>query len=524
MQKSAPSFGRIAAMVLFALSCFGLVLFLWLAFGGPVPLKPKGYRVTASFAEAAQLATEADVRISGVPVGKVKSIEADTATGRSDVTFELDPKYAPLPDDAQAILRQKTLLGETYVELTPGTKSAPKLAEGARLAEGQVSETVELDEILRTFEPETREAFQVWMQSQAEAIDGHGRDINQALGNLGPFADDAAELVDILDRQEPAVQRLIRDTGVVFEALTERDGQLRDLIENSNRVFATTASRDRELQETFIALPTFERESRATVRRLDQFARETDPLVTQLRPAARELSPTLIELGELAPDLEAFFRESNQLIDASKAGFPAAERILEDLTPLLGQVDPALRELNPILDFIGLYKRELTSFFANTVAATQATTVANGQQLHYLRTTNPFNPENLAVYPRRLGTNRTNPYIKPNAFDKLRTGLESYETRQCGRPLPTLTNTPSPLGTPTLPELSLPVAVPPSPPWTEGVVDGLFSYTDQLFADIQRFGYSGVSGGTGPAPACVQQAPFTVQGETTQYPHVKPAG
>ena len=53
MQKSAPSFARIAAMVLFALSCFGLVLFLWLAFGGPVPLKPKGYRVTASFAEAA---------------------------------------------------------------------------------------------------------------------------------------------------------------------------------------------------------------------------------------------------------------------------------------------------------------------------------------------------------------------------------------------------------------------------------------------------------------------------------------
>ena len=52
-----------------------------------------------------------------------------------------------------------------------------------------------------------------------------------------------------------------------------------------------------------------------------------------------------------------------------------------------------------------------------TVAATQATTVANDQQLHYLRTTNPFNPENLAVYPRRLGTNRPNAYTKPNAFD-----------------------------------------------------------------------------------------------------------
>ena len=81
MQKSAPSFGRIAAMVVFTLSCFALVLFLWLAFGGPIPLKPKGYRVSASFAEASQLATEADVRISGVPVGKVKAIEPDARPG-----------------------------------------------------------------------------------------------------------------------------------------------------------------------------------------------------------------------------------------------------------------------------------------------------------------------------------------------------------------------------------------------------------------------------------------------------------
>ena len=84
MQKAAPSFGRIAVMAGFALSCFGLLLFLWIAFGGNIPLKPKGYRFTASFSEATQLAQEADVRISGVPVGKVKTIEPDKKTGRSD--------------------------------------------------------------------------------------------------------------------------------------------------------------------------------------------------------------------------------------------------------------------------------------------------------------------------------------------------------------------------------------------------------------------------------------------------------
>src|SRR3954465_5197786 len=132
MVKDPPSVGKLLAMVLFALSCFGLLLFLWLAFGGPVPLKPKGYRFHTSFAESGQLALEADVRISGVPVGKVKTITPDKQTGRADVTVQLDPQYAPLPSDAKAILRQKTLLGETYVELTPGHKSAKPIPENGR--------------------------------------------------------------------------------------------------------------------------------------------------------------------------------------------------------------------------------------------------------------------------------------------------------------------------------------------------------------------------------------------------------
>ena len=46
MQKQAPTARPDPRRwSLFALSCFGLLLFLWLAFGGPIPLKPKGYRV-----------------------------------------------------------------------------------------------------------------------------------------------------------------------------------------------------------------------------------------------------------------------------------------------------------------------------------------------------------------------------------------------------------------------------------------------------------------------------------------------
>jgi phospholipid/cholesterol/gamma-HCH transport system substrate-binding protein len=516
--KSAPSFGRIAAMAIFALSCFGLLLFLWLAFGGPIPLKPKGYRFNVSFAEATQLAKEADVRVSGVPVGKVKSIEPDKQTGRTVAVIEMESRYAPVRSDARAILRQKTLLGETYVELTPGTTGAKEVPENGTLAASQVSPTVELDEIIRAFDPKTRRAFQTWMQAQAQGIDGYGRDINDALGNLAPFAEDTADLVDILNRQQGAVQRLVSNTGVVFSALTERQGQLRSLIRNSNEVFSTTARRSRELQESFVALPTFEKESQLTLARLAQFARSANPLVTQLRPAARELSPTLEDLAALSPDLKRLFVQLGPLVDASKAGFPAAQRVLRDLRPLLAQLNPTAQQLVPILDFLGLYKRELTAFFANTVASTQA---KNAAQVHYLRTTNPLNPENLAVYPRRLGTNRPNAYMQPNGSDKLRSGLEVFENRHCGRAIPVATNEATPLPT-AVPTPDLPVPVPtivPAPPVDLSQAQALIP--NELLDRINKFAFSSAPPGTVPAPPCKLQAKFNFGGQTTQYPHVR---
>ena len=95
-------------------------MFLWLNFGGSVPLQPEGYRVTVGFPEATQLAQEADVRISGVRVGRVKKKEPNPHTGLTDTELEIEARYAPIPKDTRAILRQKTLLGETYVELSPG--------------------------------------------------------------------------------------------------------------------------------------------------------------------------------------------------------------------------------------------------------------------------------------------------------------------------------------------------------------------------------------------------------------------
>jgi ABC-type transporter Mla subunit MlaD len=156
MQKQAPTIGRLATMVVFALSCFGLLLFLWLAFGGPIPLKPKGYRVYAAIPEANQLSIEADVRLSGVNVGKIREKKRLPGGNKTLVGIELDRGLAPLDADARVIMRSKTLLGEKYLEITRGDPGGPKVPEGGRLADAAVEPTVELDEVLGILDPRRR--------------------------------------------------------------------------------------------------------------------------------------------------------------------------------------------------------------------------------------------------------------------------------------------------------------------------------------------------------------------------------
>src|SRR4051812_48810933 len=136
---------RIPVMVLFTAGCFGLLLFLWQSFGGSVPLHAQKYELRVSFPDATSLAEAADVRIAGVDVGKVGSKTLDRVTNRTRVNLLIDAQFAPLPKNTRAILREKTLLGETFVELTPGDPASGMFADHDVLPPGEVEGTTQLD-------------------------------------------------------------------------------------------------------------------------------------------------------------------------------------------------------------------------------------------------------------------------------------------------------------------------------------------------------------------------------------------
>lgn len=415
MIKVAPSLGRILAMVVFAFSCFGILLFLWLQFGGATPLKPEKYLVKVGFPEAVGLLRDVDVRTAGITIGTVRDVEVEEHSNRAVATLALEEAYAPLPSDSRAILRRKTLLGETFVEITTGARDAPKLPDGGRLADASVAETVELDEIQQTYDERTRRAFQIWQQQLGVAVGERGEDLSNALNRLPQFTESGADLLEVLDEQQRAVQGLVRDTGVVYGALTRDEAQLAALIRNSHRLFSDTASQRENLAEAFHIFPTFLEESRLTLARLESFSRDTRPLVRDLKPVAHELRPTVAAARALAPDLEHFFGAFDQQIDAGRTALPALSELLDETRPLLGSLGPFLQELNPIFEWLELHQH-LVGDFLGYGAGALADTIPSapaGETGHYLRQLSVQGFESFGIHRERVSSNRGNAYLPP---------------------------------------------------------------------------------------------------------------
>ncbi len=497
MQKRAPTLGNILVIALFALSCFGLLLFLWEAFGGAVPLKPKGYRFTVAFPRTLALAEQSDVRISGVNVGHVISLSVNK-DGLTHVTVEVSGKYAPIRSDMHAILRQKTLLGETYVQLEPKSTTAPPLPDGAQLPGSQVEPSVTLDDILSALDPKTRKSFQIWMQSAAAGFGGRGEQINASFAQLQPFVEDSNKLVTILNSQEGALRAVIHNTATVFDALTEREGQYRGLIANGERTFHAAAQGSQAFAEAFRELPAFERNSQTALRSLDSFATDTSPFLDQFRPAEEQLSLLLGAVKPFAPSFNSFLTALGPLTKAAKTGFPDVKKVTQLTEPLLAATSPVLHNLNPFFQYLSEYVPELQALFANVTAATLIhegnTNTPSGPKQHLLKAMQVLSPEGLAVYPQRIGTNRANAYPQPGAFRSLSSGLQVFSGASCANSAPS-------------------VSGPPRETITQSIIEQLISL---------HIVNAPESANSVPAPGCSQQGPFTFNGQTSQYPHATP--
>jgi phospholipid/cholesterol/gamma-HCH transport system substrate-binding protein len=502
MQKRAPTLGNLLVIVLFVLSCFGLLMFLWESFGGPLPLKPKGYRFSVAFPRSFALAEQSDVRISGVEVGHVVSLGLG-GDGRTHATIEVAGRYAPIRANMHAILRQKTLLGETYVQLIPEGQRGPFLRDGGQLSNSQVEPSVTLDDILSAFDAKTRRDFQIWQEAVAEGINGRGEQINASFAQLEPFVESANKLVTLLDAQEGAVKALVHNTGVVFNALASRDHQLEGAIANGERTFSAAAEASKAFAAAFRALPGFEHNSTVAFKETDKFAAIANPYLEEFRPTERKLSALLSAAKPFAPQLNGFLTALGPLTKAAKTDLPDMKKSLQLTVPVLENFRPVLHNLDPFLQYLGEYLPELQAFFANVTAATEASEENSnvgkdeGPKQHLLTAMQVFTPESLAIYSNRTGTNRANAYPHSGIFSSLASGLPVFSSSACANSSPAVTG-----------------------PANETVSEELLKeLTKPPNAGESPLANEPETANKVAAPGCTQQSPFTFNGETSEFPH-----
>ena len=556
MQKRAPTLGNILVIILFTLSCFGLLMFLWESFGGPLPLKPKGYRMTIAFPRVLALAEESNVRISGVDVGHVIAVKKGTE-GRTVATVEINSKYAPIRANMHAIIRQKTLLGETYIQLIPEGNTGPYLADNGRIANSQVEPSVTLDDILQTFDPKTRADFKIWQQAVAEGINGKGEQINAAFARLEPFAEHANKLVTILASQEGAVRALIKNTGVVFNALASRDHQLEGLIVNGEHTFHAASEASQAFASAFRALPGFERSSRKALKEIDRFAADANPFLEEFRTPERKLAGLVSAAKPFAPQFDQFLTSLGPLTKAAKKGLPDLGKSLALTEPVLENLRPVLHNLDPFLQYAGTYVREVQAFFANLVSATGFQSgngdlpAKEGPKEHLLTALAVLSPESLSTYSSKLGTNRPNAYPLAGNYAALGTGLPTFSSAGCANEAPTVNGPPGngiaervilkllKLHVANRPEklegfnpaVNVPAESiepigtrPPGETEAQAEAKAKAETQKQTEAEIKEEEEAAAkepgNENRVPAPACTQQGPNSFNGKLSQFPHV----
>src|SRR3954464_6895320 len=140
----------------------------YLAFTKHVPFTSHGYEVKATFSNSANIATNSPVRVAGVDVGKVISTSRDG--DNTTVTFTVSGDGRPIHDDAYAAIRPRIFLeGNFFVELSPGSPSAPEMASGGTIPASRTSTAVQLDEVLTALQTPVRADLSRLLESYGKA-------------------------------------------------------------------------------------------------------------------------------------------------------------------------------------------------------------------------------------------------------------------------------------------------------------------------------------------------------------------
>ncbi|WP_320670034.1 MlaD family protein [Patulibacter defluvii] len=343
-----------------------LGLLLYAGYTKSIPFLGKGGTVVeARFSDATHVQKGNQVRVAGVDVGQVESVRLDEGRRGAIVKMRIDDdKGVTVHSDARANLWWRTLLGRNmYIELDPGSNSAPKLG-GQEIPLARTNVQQEFDQVLEPLGTDQRAA----MQKVIAAFDDAAKDPDAIGGTIDATAPAMRNLrrglPSIRGTQQGDLTKLVTEASRTMGALGRSETELAGLIDNGAAALGVTAARHDSIGSMLDqGRPTMD-DTQLTLARLRKTLDTLDPVAVDLLPGAKELAPAaktarpmLARLDRVLDDAEPTLRSLrpavtrlSETVDPGEAVInglkPTVERANATLLPWLNEKDPDIKLKN----------------------------------------------------------------------------------------------------------------------------------------------------------------------------------
>lgn len=283
------------------------------------------YTVQAYFVNAERVVPRNDVTIGGQVVGSVSDVsltpQDQLSQGGAIITMQIDSRYAPLHQGTHAAIRPKGLLGDNFIELTPGSAGNPVIASGGTIPLHDTSAPVTLDEVQDIFDPQTRNWLKILtLEGGKTFANNRGQDLNNFLAQLPGIAGNASSVTGTLAARDKQIDQLDVEFDQIAYEMASEDQALRGDIANGGAILNTVSAHDQQLQAELV------------------YANRTlGELNGALNGHQQDLNQTLQDFPYLLADLKLFEQQSTGT--------------LSEIYPCMGDILLTLAEMQSATDY-----------------------------------------------------------------------------------------------------------------------------------------------------------------------------
>jgi phospholipid/cholesterol/gamma-HCH transport system substrate-binding protein len=321
------------------------------------------YRVRAIFDNASFVIAGEDVKVSGVNVGTIDSLDVD-AQHRAVVVLNIDdPAFRTFRADAKCAIRLQSLIGEQFVQCEPtqprGGDRAPAPAL-AKIKDGEPGAGQYLLPVDRTQTPvgvdllndivrvPEQQRLPLIINELGAGLSGNGEALQAALRRASPALQQADELVAILARQNVMLGKLADDSDKVLGPFAEHRKDLTGFVKNAGEAGTATARQGDAFEASLAKLPGFLRELGPATDRLGAFADQTTPAIDALAAKAPAVNEAVERLGPLTQQARRSILTLGDVADKGRATFPKIDAVVSQLKELGVPIEPLAANLGEL--------------------------------------------------------------------------------------------------------------------------------------------------------------------------------